>query len=150
MTAPHPIVQEMARRRAELGLTKRDVHAVTGISTNAAWNWENGVNDPTLRMLDAYLRAMGFKLAVVPLEGPVTPVRDEQIPFGELHIDENEKYCRGCRQVRARSQFFRDKSRADGVQSRCKFCVLERMQARQRRLCAQADESPADNRQEVA
>jgi len=135
MSAPHPIVIEAARRRTELGLTIRDIHADTGIAASTIRNWETGRRAPMLGAFDAYLRANGLRLTVVPLEQPVDVVVGDQLPFGELVLDRSEKFCTGCQQVRSRrNDFHADKSRGDGLCPYCKFCVSERRLARRRRV----------------
>lgn len=87
-----------------------------------------------LGAFDAYLRANGLRLTVVPLEQPVDVVVGDQIPFGELIVCRSEKYCPGCRQVRSRkNDFHADRTRGDGLVPYCKFCVSERRQARKQR-----------------
>lgn len=133
MTAPHPIVIEAARRRTELGLTHDDVHATTGIARSTVRNWDTGRRTPNLGAFDAYLRATGFRLAVVPLEQPVDVVAGEQLPFGELVLDRSEKFCGGCQQARHRSDFHSDRSRGDGLSPRCRWCVSEKRQQQRKR-----------------
>jgi transcriptional regulator with XRE-family HTH domain len=134
MTAPHEIVLELARRRQELGLTHDDIHASTGIARSSVRNWETGRRAPMLSALDAYLRAMGFRLTVVPLEQPVDVVVGEQLPFGELVLCKTEKFCSGCQQVRSRERdFHSDRSRGDGLSPYCRYCVSEQRQARKQR-----------------
>lgn len=133
MSAPHPVVIEAARRREELGLTHEHIHAVTGLARSTVRNWDTGRRSPMLGAFDAYLRANGLRLTVVPLEQPVDVVVGDQLPFGELVLDASEKFCRGCQQARSRrTGFHSDASRGDGLSPRCKWCVSEKRQ-RQRR-----------------
>ena len=134
MTAPHEVVLELTRRREELGLTHDDIHASTGIASSTVRNWETGRRAPMLGVLDAYLRAMGFRLTVVPLEQPVDVVVGEQLPFGELVLCKTEKFCSGCQQVRSRERDFHgDRSRGDGLSPYCRYCVSDQRQARRQR-----------------
>lgn len=134
MTAPHEIVLELARRREELGLTHDDIHATTGIARSTVRNWETGRRAPSLGVLDAYLRAMGFRLTLVQLEQPIDVVVGDQIPFGELWLCKTEKFCGGCDQVRSRERdFHSDRSRGDGLSPYCRYCVSEQRQARKQR-----------------
>lgn len=136
MNAPHPVVTEMARTRTERGVTYTDVHDATGIARSTIRNWEAGRRDPQVAMFDTYLRALGLRLAVVPLDQPADDTDDDpgnQIPFGELITDPNEKHCRGCQQTRPLRQFYVDRSRHDGHTSRCKFCVADRVEKNEQR-----------------
>jgi transcriptional regulator with XRE-family HTH domain len=132
----HPLVAEMTRARTEHGVTHTGIHDTTGIARSTIRNWETGRRDPQLAMFDTYLRALGLRLAVVPLEQPADDTDDdpgEQIPFGELVTDPAEKFCRGCQQTRPRRDFYKDRSRRDGLTSRCKFCVTERVERNEAR-----------------
>jgi len=143
MTAPHPLIVEMVQRRQALGLTHSDIHAITGLARHTVRNWETGRRAPMLGALDAYLRALGLKLAVVPLSDVEDAVQDEQLPYGQLVVGEGEKWCGGCQQVRPVREFHVDRSRRDGRRSRCKHCVREYMQRRARTRGAAAEERGA-------
>lgn len=143
MSAPHPLIMEMVQRRRELGLTHTDIHAVTGLARSTIRNWETGRRDPMLGALDAYLRALGLKLAVVPLGDVEEVVQDEQLPYGQLVVGEGEKWCSGCMQVRPVREFHVDRSRRDGRKSRCKHCVRDMKARRARALEAAAGDRGA-------
>lgn len=125
MTAAHPLVVEMTRVRTGRGVTHTGIHDATGIARSTIRNWETGRRDPQLAMFDTYLRSLGLRLAIVPLEEPAETIDDdlgEQIPFGELVVGDGEKRCSSCRQVRATRDFHTDNSRRDGLKYRCRFC----------------------------
>lgn len=144
MTAPHPIVIEGTRRREELGLTHEHIHATTGLARSTVRNWETGRRAPMLGAFDAYLRANGLRLTVVPLEQPVDVAVGDQLPFGELVLDASEKFCRGCQQARSRLRdFHSDTSRGDGMSPRCKYCVSEQRQARKQQAGQGRDQREA-------
>jgi len=134
MTAPHALVQQLEARRSELGLTGADIQEAVGVTSRALRYWAAGRNDPTLTLFSLVARAHRMKLVLVPDGDAVSDQAGPQIPFGELILDDNEKYCRGCDQIRPRREFYVDRSRKDGVQSRCKFCVTERNERRRASL----------------
>jgi len=125
MTAAHHLVVEMTRARTERGVTHTGIHDATGIARSTVRNWETGRRDPQLAMFDTYLRALGLRLTIVPLEEPADDPNDhpgEQIPFGQFVLGDGEKWCSSCQQVRATRDFHADKSRKDGLKYRCRFC----------------------------
>ncbi|GAA3958267.1 hypothetical protein GCM10023085_45890 [Actinomadura viridis] len=60
----------------------------------------------------------------------------DQLPYGQLVIAPGEKWCAGCQQVRSVRDFGVDRSKRDGLRSRCKHCRAE--------LKAGASEAPAE------
>ncbi|MFF4412144.1 helix-turn-helix transcriptional regulator [Streptosporangium sp. NPDC001559] len=67
---PHPIMQALAHRRRELGLTQDELAerlhlARRGVGISRR---ETGRTVPDLIALDAHARALGLRLALVPLE----------------------------------------------------------------------------------
>lgn len=133
MTAPHPLIAELTTRQQELGITTTDVSRTTGIARSTINNWRAGRRDPRLYELETYAEALGARLAWQPVDGWTVeePEPAEQLPYGQLVLDENEKYCAGCDQVRSRrTDFHRDRSKKDGLKPTCKFCCLERRERR--------------------
>lgn len=135
MTAPHPLLEQLAAERHRAGLRQRDAANRAGLCARSISYWETGTRQPTLDGLDMYAAALGFRLIAVPLEQPADDSHDpgEQIPFGELVTDPGEKFCRGCQQTRPLRQFYVDRSRHDGHTSRCKFCVAARVERNEAR-----------------
>lgn len=52
-------------------------------------------------------------------------------------LPEDKRQCSSCREVKDKSEFYRDKSRASGVSSRCKVCQNEYL--RKRRIDPEID-----------
>lgn len=92
------------------------------------------------------IAALIVALAVlVPDDIPVSELvswthGQEQLPFGQMVLAAGEKWCGSCQQVRARRDFHKDRSRKDGLYSRCKVCLSEAYQERKKRE-RQADAS---------
>jgi transcriptional regulator with XRE-family HTH domain len=129
MTAPHPLLQQLATERRRAGLRQRDAAARAGLSARSISYWETGTRQPAIDGLELYAAALGFRLIAVPLEQPTEDTDEdtdddlgEQIPFGELVLGNGEKCCSSCRQVRSVRDFHTDRSRRDGLKYRCRFC----------------------------
>lgn len=65
-----PIIAELKLLRMLNGVRAVDVVAAEGMSLAALSHWENGHKTPHLHNLRAYARAVGYDLALVPLEEP--------------------------------------------------------------------------------
>ncbi|REF00266.1 hypothetical protein [Thermomonospora umbrina] len=136
MTAPHPLIEQLTARQTELDVTTTALFRRTGIACATVYNWRAGRRTPRLQELISAGEALGLRLTwervEVPVDGwEVEP--DEQLPYGELVLDENEKFCSGCGQVRSRrDDFHQDRSKRDGLKSACKYCHKDRREQRAR------------------
>lgn len=68
---PHPIVAEARRLRRARRVTAKDIADRAGVSVNTISNWETGTNTASVAGLDAYLRAFGMRLAILPADATV-------------------------------------------------------------------------------
>ncbi|MEV7011576.1 helix-turn-helix transcriptional regulator [Streptosporangium sp. NPDC051022] len=70
---PHPIMRALAHRRRELGLTQDELAERLYLSRRGVTvsHRETGYTTPDLYSLDAHARALGLRLALLPLESPV-------------------------------------------------------------------------------
>lgn len=64
MTAPHPLVTELAKARIAAGLSVSETARRAMLVPTTAWNWEQG-STPNLRAFTAYAAALGYDLVLV-------------------------------------------------------------------------------------
>lgn len=124
MTAPHPLIAQLADERTRRGLSRTAAAQRAGISERSLRDWEHG-GYPNLAALQDYLDALGLRLIAIPA-GPADLDHEppgDQIPFGQLILGDGEKACSSCSQIRSRRDFTKDRSRKDGLSWRCRFCV---------------------------
>ncbi|WP_433252935.1 helix-turn-helix domain-containing protein [Streptosporangium sp. CA-135522] len=65
--APHPVMAALARRRRELGVTQGALARRLFVSESAICFREIGRASPCLAELDQHARALGLRVALVPL-----------------------------------------------------------------------------------
>lgn len=66
----HPAVRFLNEEARRQGLARNLLAERAGVAENAPSTWCLGIHEPRVSMLDTCLNALGFRLAVVPLEAP--------------------------------------------------------------------------------
>lgn len=61
---PDQLIQALARRRHDLGLTQAQVAEALRIRYNTVGSWECGASEPSLRMLREWCRLLGMVLRI--------------------------------------------------------------------------------------
>lgn len=64
----NPIILALISARYEQKLTQADVAARMGRVTGAVGNWETGTRAVRLDVADAWAAALGYRIALVPVE----------------------------------------------------------------------------------
>ena len=90
------VVFRLTRRR--LRLSQRELAETLGWDPSAVGRWESGRVSTALRRVDGVLRGMGFRLAVIPLDGagpenwdevdlPIEHIADRALRKFPAHLD---------------------------------------------------------------
>lgn len=65
----HPIMMQLARIRAEKRITQVELAKTLYLNRQAVHKRETGYHMPSLAETDRQARALGYRLALIPLEG---------------------------------------------------------------------------------
>lgn len=72
--ALHPLMEQLVTRRDQLGLTRDQASASSGIPAVTLRSWEQGERTPSLRRFDSLARSYGLRLGFVPADAePAQP-----------------------------------------------------------------------------
>lgn len=63
-----PLIARLHAERVVLGMTQKEVATSGGLARNTVGTLENGKRGASLAMFRRYARAMGYTLALVPIE----------------------------------------------------------------------------------
>lgn len=71
-----PIIDEIRTIYQDSGFTYRQINEASGVTTSTLTNWFSGSTmRPQAATVNAVLRAMGYKLGIVPNEAAVAKIR---------------------------------------------------------------------------
>ncbi|MFY7069610.1 helix-turn-helix domain-containing protein [Nocardiopsis changdeensis] len=70
MSAPHPIIAQLAAHRRAHQITLKDTAAHAGYALNTIYRWEKGLNVPDLDGLTDYAAALGYDITLTPKGDP--------------------------------------------------------------------------------
>ena len=68
MTGNFPIIEELRMRSRALGLDLKEVGRRCGVAETSLRAWEKGAAAPSADALDLWARALGFRIALLPLD----------------------------------------------------------------------------------
>lgn len=68
-TAVDPLVRQFVTLADQLGYSLARIARITGMPTNVPYRWNSGAR-PTLYNFEAALNAIGYRLAIIPLNPP--------------------------------------------------------------------------------
>lgn len=60
-------------KRKKLGISRFELSKRSGVPESSISNWENDGRDPAMNRFDQALRAIGYKIAIVPIEEEASP-----------------------------------------------------------------------------
>lgn len=101
MGRPHPLVEQLAEHRRTLDLSQVAASKLSGINRETLRELEVGMRTPMLTTFETLARAYGFVLTLTYL---------------------GVKWCAGCEEHKALTEFGSDRETPDGVSRRCKTC----------------------------